>query len=177
MAPRSKPAVKVAPESRRARRPTPRELRVGRGAVRVRGATQEDAEPLAELLEQLGYPASGEQVRARLSSLARSGDYPVLVAELSLPTGELFVAGLLSLALGRLLHRDSRRAEITALVTDRRFRHRGTARALLERAEALARAAGCDLVCLRSSHQRDDAHAFYRAVGFEETHLAFDKRL
>ena len=25
--------------------------------------------------------------------------------------------------------------------------------------------------------RRDDAHAFYRAVGFEETHLTFDKEL
>lgn len=136
-----------------------------------------EAGAIAELLDQLGYPSTEEQVRARLEALASTPDHSVLVAELSLPTGERIVAGLLALEVGRLLHRDDRHAHLTALVTHRQFRHRGVARALLAAAEMIARREGCAFLHLRSSAMRDDAHGFFRAMGFEETHLAFDKKL
>ncbi len=143
----------------------------------MRPAEPSDAAAVADLLEQLGYPSTEEQVSARLAQLAESPDHPVLVAELELPTGERYVAGVLALELGRFLHRDARAGHITALVSDRRFRHRGVARALVESAERIARRSGCALLHVRSSVGRDDAHGFYRAMGFEETHLSFDKEL
>lgn len=156
---------------------TPRELRVARGTIRVRPPQEGESAAIAELLEQLGYPATEEQVLARLAVLLASPDRAVLVAELSLPTQERFVAGVVALEMGNLLHRDERQAEITSLVTDRRFRHRGVARALVSQAEAIARRSGCGFVHVRSGRLRDDAHGFWRALGFEESHLDFDKTL
>jgi ribosomal protein S18 acetylase RimI-like enzyme len=148
-----------------------------RETVRVRPPEPTDFAAISELLEQLGYPSTEEQVAARLSAMGASPDHHVLVAELRISPQERFLAGLVALEIGHFFHKDEPHAHLTAVVSDRRFRHRGIARALLEEAQAIARRAGCDLVHVRSNHQRDDAHAFYRALGFEETHLTFDKKL
>ncbi|MFZ5468537.1 MAG: GNAT family N-acetyltransferase [Myxococcota bacterium] len=145
--------------------------------LHVRFAEVTDKAALAELLDQLGYPCAPEQVEARLEALAEREDHHVLVAELSLPTKECFLAGLGVLEVGYLFHAGARHGHLTSLVVDRRFRHRGVARALLAEIEAVARRSGCTRLHLRSHLRRDDAHAFCRAVGFEETHLDFEREL
>jgi ribosomal protein S18 acetylase RimI-like enzyme len=148
-----------------------------REPVEVRSPTLSDAGALAELLEQLGYPCTEEQVVSRLAALPSPGQPLVLVADLWLGTHQKVVAGLLAVELGCYFHRDARHAHVTALVADRRYRHRGVARALITEAQGLARRAGCQVMHLRTSRSRDDAHSFYRALGFDETHLTFDKAL
>ncbi|MHB8878505.1 MAG: GNAT family N-acetyltransferase, partial [Myxococcaceae bacterium] len=148
-----------------------------REPVEVRSPGPADFPALAELLDQLGYPCTEEQVQARLAALSPAGHQQVLIADLWLGTHQTVVAGLLAMEIGCFFHRDVRHAHVTALVADRRYRHRGVARALMAEAQAIARREGCQLMHVRSSRSRDDAHAFYRALGFEETHLTFDKEL
>lgn len=145
--------------------------------VQVRSPALADSGAITELLEQLGYPCTEEQVVARLGALPSPGQPLVLVADLWLGTRRTVVAGLLAVELGCYFHRDARHAHVTALVADRRYRHRGVARALVAEAQAIARRAGCQVMHLRTNRSRDDAHSFYRALGFEETHLTFDKPL
>jgi GNAT superfamily N-acetyltransferase len=151
--------------------------RATHAAVRVRAAEQRDCGGLAELLEQLGYPCTEAQVAQRLADLSAREDHPVFVADLEASPDSPRAVGLLALEIGRLFHRDAPSAQITALVVDRRYRHRGVARALIAAAELAARRAGCPRVYVRSNRRRDDAHGFYRAAAFEETHLTFDKKL
>jgi len=49
--------------------------------------------------------------------------------------------------------------------------------ALIPRAEEEARAAGCDRLEVTSGEWREDAHAFYRDLEFEETSKRFIKGL
>ena len=84
------------------------------------------------------------------------------------------VAGAAVIEVHHPLHRRGREAQVTALVTDADARHRGVARVLVSHAVAWARREGCDRVFVRVHARRDDAHAFFRAIGFEETHLCFD---
>ncbi len=163
-------------KSRAATPPTARRIAL-RDPTQVRAPTPADAPFVTELLEQLGYPSTEEQVLARLASLPAVPTQVVLVGELWLGTHQTAVAGLLVMELGWYFHSDARHAHVTALVTDRRYRHRGVARGLLVEAQAIARRAGCTVMHVRSNRARDEAHGFYRALGFDETHLTFDKPL
>jgi GNAT superfamily N-acetyltransferase len=136
----------------------------------VRVAEGGDAPALVRLLEHLGYPSSEEALLARLELGPPSRR--VLLAELGDDAVGLAVVELL-----HPLHRAAPEAVLTALVTDANARHRGVARALIAEAARRARQQGATRLFLRCNRRRDDAHAFYRAQGFEETHLTFDRAL
>ena len=125
---------------------------------------------MVHLLEQLGYPTHEEQLRSRLE--LGPPERRVLLAELD---GN--VVGLAVLELLHPLHRGAPEAVLTALVTEACARHRGIARTLITDACRRARQAGASKLYLRCNRRRDDAHAFYRAQGFDETHLTFDLSL
>lgn len=79
--------------------------------IRTRLATSEDRLAVQELLGQLGYVFSAEDVQARLILLAASGTDPVLVA-----TRHDEVVGLIALQFATMLHLREPVARITALV-------------------------------------------------------------
>src|SRR3546814_18105025 len=66
---------------------------------------------------------------------------------------------------------------ITALVVTSHAQGRGLGRQLLHEAELRARAAGAARLELSSGSQRTDAHAFYRACGYGDGTVRFNKRL
>ncbi|RVX46879.1 ribosomal protein S18 acetylase RimI-like enzyme [Nonomuraea polychroma] len=49
----------------------------------------------------------------------------------------------------------------------------GLGRVLMERAAARARARGCELIQLTSNKRREDAHRFYVALGYANSHEGF----
>ena len=76
-----------------------------------------------------------------------------------------------------VLQRDGPAARLTALVVREDARGRGVARALVAAVEAAAREAGCVELHVTTANHRADAHAAYRALGFEDTGRRFAKRL
>jgi GNAT superfamily N-acetyltransferase len=96
--------------------------------VTVREARQEDADAIAELLGELGYPADAATVRDRLARMG-SAD-AVLLAD----------GGLVALHRIPLLAEGGGLARITALVVAERQRRTGLGEALLAAAEDLATA-------------------------------------
>lgn len=141
-----------------------------RGAL-IRDARPEDAEAIARLLGQLGYPVEPAAIVSRLERLRIVGDR-VVVAELD---GR--VAGLAHLQVSPTIEYDRPAAKIGALVVDELHRGRGIGRALVGAMEAEARARGCALLFLTTAARRKDAHAFYERVGLEETGKRFAKYL
>jgi GNAT superfamily N-acetyltransferase len=127
--------------------------------VEIRPAQPGDVPAIARLLNDLGYPSSSREVRERLGSLDSCDR--VFVTD----------GGLIA------LHRIPRVAEggalmrITALVVAPERRGQGVGRALLHTAEETARQWGCDLIEVSSGRraERDAAHAFYSAMGFEDS--------
>lgn len=73
-----------------------------------------------------------------------------------------------SLAWGDFLYVDD-------LVALEEFRRQGHGVALLGWVEAEARRLGCDAVHLDSGRHREDAHRFYRSVGYDDFGLHFGK--
>jgi N-acetylglutamate synthase-like GNAT family acetyltransferase len=137
--------------------------------VMVRDAEARDAEAIAALLGQLGYPAHAASVKARLERLQIVGDR-VVVAEL-----DGAVIGLAQLHVSPALEYERPAAKLAALVVDATHRGEGVGRALVEAMEAEARARRCELLFLTTAARREDAHEFYRRVGLEETGRRFAK--
>ena len=128
--------------------------------VVVRAATLSDAERIAELSTQLGYPATTLEARKRLEGISAHCDHAVLVAEID---GE--IVGWMHVLVAHSLTADTP-VEVSGLVVDENFRSRGIGLTLMKEAEAWARSRKCDVVRLRSNEKRERAHAFYERIGY-----------
>jgi GNAT superfamily N-acetyltransferase len=133
--------------------------------MKVRFATTADAEHIAGLSVQLGYPTTVADTARRLTEVGGSGEHAVIVAESS---GLLL--GWVHVLVSHSLLADAR-AEIAGLVVEEQHRGRGIGRALMENAERWAREQGCGSVRLRSNVLRPDAHTFYERLGYRVTKL------
>ena len=140
--------------------------------VEIREAVESDAGAIAGLLGQMGYPATADQVAARLGRLAASGHVRNLVAILD---GRL--VGLTSVHFEPVLHHDEPYARLMIMVVDEELRSRGIGRQLMEATMDAARAAGCDRMELTSRTERARAHAFYQSLGFEVQSTKFVRKL
>ena len=138
----------------------------------IRAATLDDAAQLAALLDALGYPCSAEDAAERIRRVQDDPDQQLLVAELH---GSL--QGLLCLDVMYYLPLGARTARILALSVSPEARRMGVGRSLLREAEARAREAGALRIELTTADHRTEAHAFYRACGYEDSALRFLKRL
>lgn len=103
---------------------------------------------------------------------AVSGLETVYLAEVG---GE--VAGFCSVRIQPFLSEDSPYAELTELYVDPAFRRRGVARALIRRAEELARRRGARHLVVLTGHDNAPAQHLYRNVGFTDYAVALWKRL
>jgi N-acetylglutamate synthase-like GNAT family acetyltransferase len=140
--------------------------------VTLRDARPDDAERIAELLGQLGYPAEGRIVRRRLERLATSPADRTWLAERD---GE--IVGLAGLHVSDSLEHDGPVGKISEIVIDERLRAQGIGAALMAEAEREARRRGCVLLFLTTADRREEAHRFYRRLGFAETGRRFAKPL
>jgi len=140
----------------------------------IRLASPEDANCVAALCYQLGYPATQEEVQRRLNQIQQDEHHAVYVAELS--NGH--VVGWVHVYVGQLVVKD-RQAEIGGLVVDEGYRRCGIGQLLMQQAEQWARAKECWAVYLRSNIVRKGAHVFYERIGYSDvkTQLAFRKVL
>jgi GNAT superfamily N-acetyltransferase len=141
-------------------------------AVTMRAACPDDAERVAALLRELGYPETVAFARDKLGALAASDSDDVLVAE-----ADGGVVGIVHLHVAELFQRAGRTGRIMALVVDEAMRGGGVGRALMEAAERRAAELGCCQVEATSGFHREGAHAFYRRLGYAERRRHFMKRL
>ncbi len=132
---------------------------------------------MAVLLAQLGRPdvrGTPDESPARrvFESYLRRPDVVVLVAE---SDGRL--VGFLDMEYRSRLGFTAPQAWIPDLIVEEDARSRGIGRALLARAEDLARERGCWGMSLESANWRSASHAFYERQGWEQTSRGFTKLL
>jgi GNAT superfamily N-acetyltransferase len=137
----------------------------------TRPAVPADAEAIATLLAELGYPSTSAHVEERLARLS-TPDYAVFVA-----VADERIAGLMGLHRLMGLHLSEPGCYVNALVVAAEWRGRGIGKLLLERAESWARANGCGRITLTSADHRRDAHHFYEHNGFANTGRRFVKMI
>jgi GNAT superfamily N-acetyltransferase len=145
-----------------------------RGTTTIRPAAPGDALRIAALSHQLGYPASEDEVRRRLSRIEDEEEHVCFVAVGSAG----LVLGWIHVCLSPLVVEDLQ-AGLGGLVVDEGYRGLGIGRALMRRAEQWARERGCRALQLNTNVVRGDAHSFYESLGYEKVkqQLVFRKAL
>ena len=127
----------------------------------LRPATSDDAERIAALFTDEGYPAGPSDVVERLSRF--SSDFSTVhVADAD---GE--VVGFVAVHVMPRFEHGDRIARVLALVVDPGVRERGLGHRLMEEAESVARATGCTFIEVTAGHHRAEALRLYEAVGYE----------
>ncbi len=139
----------------------------------IREIAVEDAQQIAELSGELGYPVTTEAMASRIAAIRQLEDHAVYVAcSRDLPVGWIDVG------LVHHLQADPY-GEIGGLVVASAVRNCGIGRQLLERAERWVRERGITKVLVRSRITRETAHRFYIREGYEQTKISavFSKSL
>ena len=135
--------------------------------IAVRPSQPADADRIAGLLTEEGYPAGPSDIAARLErfELAHSA---VLVADLDgAPIGFIALHRV-----PRFEHDDSV-VRILALVVDPAARERGVGHLLMAAAEDFGRQNGDAFVEVTAGRHRPDARHLYEALGYDATVTAY----
>lgn len=143
-------------------------------SLTIRRITPEDAAAVAGLNDQLGYPATVEDVRGRIEALvSRDAEQAVFVACLGNE-----VVGWVDIALSFHLQGPAY-ALIGGLVVKDGMRGMGIGKLLCKEAEAWSRERGVLRIRVTSRSTRADAHRFYLRDGYAEvkTSRVFEKIL
>jgi GNAT superfamily N-acetyltransferase len=142
--------------------------------VIIRRARNSDAQRLAELSGQLGYPTTAAEITGRLRRLKPASNNALFVAQAP-GTG---VVGWAHVSVTHLVEVGTR-AELNGLIVAEGKRSLGAGARLLETAEDWARKHGCPSMSVRSNVIRERAHKFYERQGYEhyKTQKAFRKPL
>jgi GNAT superfamily N-acetyltransferase len=136
--------------------------------VALRQATTADANHVAALLTELGYPSTAAQVLDRVTHALHSGTSCLLIAQSASE-----VAGLMCAELVPYFPTGATVCRVTSLVVAAKHRGRGLGRTLLAGAAEFARQHRCSGIELTSAERRVEAHRFYQGLGFARTGFRF----
>lgn len=163
----------------------------------IRRALQSDAAAIAELIGQLnGRQPTVRDVELRLDFIEMSPIEELFVCEKaqepeggeSEPSGSEdntgsaddtkgpVLLGCMGFRLRENIEDLTRYGEVSMLVTNQAYRRQGVGRKLMEFAERMAEERGCIGTWLVSGTSREEAHLFYREMGYEITGYRFVKR-
>lgn len=138
----------------------------------IREATPADAPSIAGLVSELGYPTSELDMRGRLAAIEAHANYRTFVAQVAAT-----VVGVIGVELSPYYEHNGTYARVLVLAIDEPHRRTGLGRALVKAAEAWAASRGATAMLVNTGHHRENAHHFYRAMGFSSTGLRFVKKL
>jgi GNAT superfamily N-acetyltransferase len=130
--------------------------------MQIRPVRPTDAEPVNELLAQLGYPQDDPAVTAaRLQSWT---DHPTAAAFGAVADNELL--GVIAVHIYPFFQLEGTSARIIALVVSDRARGQGIGSRLVAAAETFATDHGCLRMEVTSADHRRSAHTFYENRGY-----------
>jgi len=135
--------------------------------ISIRVAGPSDAERLATLLTDEGYPAGATDLTARIARFS-SPESRVVVAEAA---GE--VVGFIAFHLVPRFETDDRFVRIVALVVDPGVRERGVGRLLMTEVEHVAHEEGAAYLEITAGHHRPEARQLYESIGYDASVTAY----
>ena len=138
----------------------------------LRNAVLADADDVARLLSELGYPCEIDDALERIDAILANDRQALVVAR-----RDGAVCGLIALDFMYYLPLGTTTCRVTALVVTPTAQGLGIGRALLKEAERRARSSGAARIELTSGSQRTEAHALYRACGYSDGTVRFVKPL
>jgi len=140
--------------------------------LRIRRTAEMDAEVVATLAGELGYPNEVESIRERIRAIGGFDLDLLLVAvdATDRPIGFIQAHRVCIIEAGF-------RVEILGLVVSSSARRSGIARRLIDEAECWAKNIGAEAISVRSNTKRIEAHLFYPALGYKKikTQAVYEK--
>ncbi len=142
--------------------------------LRIRSAVPDDAEAIARLSGELGYPTTQADARRRLFDIKTSQNHAVMVAE----DGSGSVVGWIHVFRSRRLGGEPF-AELGGLVVTEGLRGRGIGSRLVAEAEEWASKREIATLRIRTRTTRNDARLFYEDLEFvlTKTQVVFERQL
>ena len=135
--------------------------------IAFRPATLADAERIAALFTEEGYPAGASAVEARLARF-EGPDSSVIVAD---HDGEIL--GFIALHVVPRFEHDDSFVRVVALVVDSAVRERGVGRVLMAEAERIGRDRAAAFVEVTAGHHRPAARHLYESLGYDANLTAY----
>jgi GNAT superfamily N-acetyltransferase len=136
-------------------------------ALTIRPAVADDAEAIAALFTDEGYPAGPSDIVERLARFA--SEYSrVLVAE-----HDRALLGFLALHFLPRFEHDDRIVRVLALVVDAGARERGVGGALMAEAERIGAELGAAFIEVTAGRHRPDAQRLYESLGYDAAVAAY----
>src|SRR5207237_10283524 len=129
--------------------------------LRIRRMAETDAEVVAALAAELGYPSETEAIGVRIRAIGESDLLLVAVDASDKAIGFIQAHRVCIIEVGF-------RVEILGLVISSSARRSGIARRLIEEAEAWAKSIGAEAISVRRNTKRIEADLFYPALGYKE---------
>ena len=136
----------------------------------VRIAKTSDVPDLLPLMDQLGYPASQEELESRYKRFIKNDNYGVAVA-----VSEEKLIGFVAWSVSSLFVLDKVRFHIESLVVNEKYRGCGIGKKLMLFVEDIARDFSPAIIDLTSGLRRakDGSHEFYKTLGYQnDGHMA-----
>jgi len=142
--------------------------------ILLRRADRHDVGAIAQLSKELGYSVSLRDMSDRFARLMMRSDHAIFVVTES----EDAVIGWIHICIAERLESPAF-AELGGLVVTEQRRGQGIGSRLVAAAEHWAQQSGLGRLRIRSNVSRDDAHAFFRRLGYEhvKTQAIFQKQL
>lgn len=140
--------------------------------INIRQYQSSDLESITELMTDLGYPSSIQEMETRMKSIESSPGYFTFVACLDgIMVGMLGIRELLN------YETSGNVTQISLLVIKKEYHKLGIGTSLLNFIEDWARKKGSNVLYLTSGikEERIKAHEFYKKFGFEITGYRFVK--
>jgi GNAT superfamily N-acetyltransferase len=139
----------------------------------IREYSFSDIDVITELMSDLGHPTTKEQMLRRMKNISSNPMYCTFVAELK---GN--VVGMVGLRQLYSYEGDNKAIQISALVTKVAYRGLGIGKALIKQAESWAKENGANVIVLTSGNrpEREEAHKFYKHLGYFVSGVRFTKR-
>jgi GNAT superfamily N-acetyltransferase len=139
--------------------------------LEIRIATPNDIPIVTELVAAMDGDAPMPLVHA-VRVFSEMSRFPSYHCYLAFSHGE--PVGTFSLLIFPTLVRNgAREALVESVVVAPRLRRRGIGAAMMREARRITADAGCYKLCLSSSSKRQDAHRFYRSLGFQQHGVSF----
>ena len=142
--------------------------------IRIRSAIPDDADAIARLSGELGYPTTAPDARRRLFDIKTSTNHAVMVAEDESGT----VVGWIHVFRSRRLGGEPF-AELGGLVVTESLRGHGIGSRLVAEAEKWASEREIATLRIRTRTTRNDARLFYEDLDFvlTKTQVVFERQL
>ncbi|MFD0697692.1 GNAT family N-acetyltransferase [Paenibacillus sp. GCM10027628] len=140
----------------------------------IRQFSFQDLDVITELMGDLGHPTTKELMLKRMEVISSNPMYCTFVAEI-----EGNVVGMVGLRQLYTYEGDNVAGQISVLVTKAEYRGKGVGKALIKQAETWAKEHGANVIVLTSGSrpEREEAHEFYKHLGFTVSGLRFTKRV